>query len=82
MTFTDDEKAAIAAMVKNFKCPVCGNTHIDFEPEAYFEALHPGADATEVALWLKKAVGHCHWCGLLLEFDMDKLMASAALLKK
>lgn len=82
MNFTADEQSAIAAMVKNFKCPVCGNTHIDFIEEVLFNPLFDASGADKPEQWQKIARGHCGWCGLVLEFDMEKLMASYAIMTK
>ena len=79
MNLTAEETAALQAMVKNFKCPVCGNTHIDFNEFASFKALYSDDKAT-VEEWIRVATGHCSWCGWMLEFNMDKVMASYSII--
>lgn len=81
MKLTPDQVAALQALVKNFKCPVCGNTHIDFNDEVLLKPLYEDENLTNEQ-WLKIAVGHCRWCGLVTEFDLDKVMASYAIMTK
>ena len=81
MTFTDEENAALGAMIKTFKCPVCGNTHIKFVEEVTFKPRYPAASETPDT-WTKTATGRCTWCGWLLEFDMEQVMASYQIILK
>lgn len=79
MLFTTDELTALAAMVKTFKCPVCGNTHIKFDDNVTFRPFYAGEDVTQIT-WQKTAAGRCTWCGMIYEFDMEQVMASARIM--
>ena len=82
MNFTTEQQTALQALIKNFKCPVCGNTHINFIEDVLFNPLFDVEGSDKPVKWQQVARGHCGWCGLVLEFDMDKVMASYALMTK
>lgn len=79
MNFTPDELTALAAMVKAFKCPVCGNTKIIFDESVTFKPFYAGDDVSQIS-WKKTASGRCSWCGMIYEFDMEQVMASAKIM--
>ncbi|MCH5246956.1 MAG: hypothetical protein J1E99_02250 [Muribaculaceae bacterium] len=78
MKFTDEEVKALAAMTKEFKCPVCGSTHIIFNDQVTFNPEYNEPGTTTPAGFKKTAEGRCSWCGMTIEFDMEQLMESYA----
>lgn len=81
MEFTKQQLTALQEMVKNFKCPVCGNTHLKFEDFIIEKPLYSDKDSDPEA-WIKVAVGKCTWCGLIQELDLEKIMESYSIMTK
>lgn len=75
MNISDRQQEAITALTRNFKCPVCGNTHLRFEDFIVEKPLACDIDSDPVK-WIETVVGTCTWCGLLQEFDLNQIMES------